>query len=388
MSEDASTPTDAGTATVSPPPRTPLASGPGWSALSERDDLAKYGAGNSIALFAAELRLGVDDIETFAADALTDHGNDKKCDLVAVIRDSGHLVIAQAYAAKNPETKSEGPAGKASDLNTAASWLLSGAVDGLPEVLRDASIEARDALQSGDITEMQIWSVHNCPEGKNIQTELQQAAKTANSLISKYFPEAQVNVSVSEIGRDAINDLYRRTQLPILVAEELTFPISGGFETSGVDWRAYNTAVKLSDLRSLWQTHGTDLMSPNIRDYLGIRRSERNINYGIKVTAKESPEDFFIYNNGITAMVHSFEASEDSTQVTVNGMGIVNGGQTTGSIGTLSDVEAGNLDDARVQIRFVTSTNSDVLENVVRFNNRVRLCWRDAQAACGMALLA
>jgi hypothetical protein len=369
MSESSSSSTDPAATVASSPARTPLATGPGWSALSKRDDLAKYGDGNSIALFAAELRLGIDDIETFAADALTDHGNDKKCDLVAVVRDSGHLVIAQTYAAKNPETKSEGPAGKASDLNTAASWLLSGAVDGLPEVLRDAAIEARDALGSGDITEMQIWSVHNCPESKNVQTELQQAAKTANSLISQYFQEAQVNVSVAEIGRDAINELYRRTQLPILVDEELTFPITGGFETSGKDWRAYNTAVKLSDLRSLWQTHGTDLMSPNIRDYLGIRRSERNINYGIKVTAKESPEDFFIYNNGITAMVHSFEPSDDSAQIIVRGMGIVNGGQTTGSIGTLSEGEAGNLDDARVQIRFVTSTNSEVLENVVRYNN-------------------
>ncbi|WP_435769014.1 AIPR family protein [Nocardioides sp. SYSU DS0651] len=355
--------------TPAPATRKPLAEGAGWSALSEREDLAKYGEGNSIALFAAELRLGIDDIETFAADALTDHGNDKKCDLVAVLRDSGQLVIAQTYAAKDPGSKSEGPAGKASDLNTAVSWLLSGPLEGLPEILRDAAIEARDALSAGDITDVQIWSVHNCPEGKNIQTELQQAAKTANSLLSQYFTEAQVNVSCTEIGRDAINDLYRRTQLPILVDEELTFDIAGGFETSGEDWRAYNTAIRLSDLRSLWKTHGTDLMSPNIRDYLGVRRSERNINYGIKVTAKENPQDFFIYNNGITAMVHGFEPSKDSTSLTVKGMGIVNGGQTTGSIGTLSDGEAGKLDDARVQIRFVTSTDYEVLENVVRYNN-------------------
>jgi hypothetical protein len=59
----------------------PLASGPGWTALSERSDLAKYGSGNSIGLFAAELRLGIDDIDTFAADALTDATNDKNATL-------------------------------------------------------------------------------------------------------------------------------------------------------------------------------------------------------------------------------------------------------------------------------------------------------------------
>jgi hypothetical protein len=203
----------------------------------------------------------------------------------------------------------------------------------------------------------------------NIRAELEQVAKTASSLVAQYFSGAQVNILTDEIGKNAINELYRRTQLPVLVDDELAFTIAGGFETSGTDWRAYNTAVKLSELRSLWQTHGTDLMSPNIRDYLGFRKSERNINYGIKLTAKEQPEDFFIYNNGITAVVHSFEPSADRSQIFLKGMGIVNGGQTTGSVGTLSDGEALKLDEAWVQIRFVTSANSSVLENVVRYNN-------------------
>lgn len=347
----------------------PLAKGAGWSALSEREDLAKYGEGNSIALFAVELKFGIDDIETFAADALTDHGNDKKCDLVAVLRDRGQLVVAQAYAARNPDGKAEGPASKSSDLNTAVSWLMSGPLEGLPDTLRDAAIESRDALASGEISDVQIWSVHNCPEGENVKTELRQAASTAKSIVSSNFSDDSINVSWSEIGRDEIDELYRRTQLPILVDGQLQFETSGGFETSGSDWKAYNTAVRLGDLRRLWKDHGTDLMSPNIRDYLGVRRSERNINYGIKKTAKDRPQDFFIYNNGITAMVHSFEPSEDLKSISVSGMGIVNGGQTTGAIGTLSEGEATRLDDAWVQIRFVTSKDPNVLENVVRYNN-------------------
>lgn len=369
MGDSFSETTDSATTSPSQPGRPPLAEGPGWTALSERGDLAAYTPGNSIALFAAELRFDIDDIDTFAADALTDHGNDKKCDMVAVMRDSGQLVVAQSYAALNSEGKIEGPAGKASDLNTAISWLLSGELDGLPLVLRDAAIETRDALATGDITDIQIWSVHNCPEGANIRTELEQVAKTAASMASKYFPDIQLNVTTLEIGKNSINELYRRTQLPVLVDGELTFNINGGYETSGTEWRAYNTAVKLNELQDLWQTYGTDLMSPNIRDYLGIRRSERNINYGIKRTAKETPEDFFIYNNGITAVVHSFEAAPDGTKITVTGMGIVNGGQTTGSIGTLTEDEAPGLDRSQVQIRFVTSTNSSILENVVRYNN-------------------
>lgn len=360
---------EAADSTSAPARRSPLASGPGWDALAARDDLAPFGDGNSIALFAAEIQLGIEDTATFAADALTDGNNDKSCDLVAVMRDTGQLVIAQAYAAQNPQNKSSGPASKAADLNTAVSWLLTGDLAGLPDALRDAAIEARDALENGEISDLQIWSVHNCPEGSNVQTELDQAARTAKSLLVRHYPQIGVNVSTSEVGRDRINELYRRTQLPILVSEEITFEIQGGFETSGQNWRAYNTAIRLSDLRRLWLQHGTDLMSPNIRDYLGVRRSERNINYGIKLSASDSPQDFFIYNNGITAMVHSFSVSDDSTELKVSGLGIVNGGQTTGAIGTLNDQEATNLNDALVQVRFVRSSEAGVLEKVVKYNN-------------------
>jgi hypothetical protein len=37
-------------------------------------------------------------------------------------------------------------------------------------------------------------------------------------------------------------------------------------------------------------------------------RSERNINNGIKTTASTTPEQFWIYNNGITVLVHEYDA--------------------------------------------------------------------------------
>ena len=347
-----------------------LNEGPGWIALSQRDDLVKYGPGNSIALFAAELKLGLDDIGTFAADALTDGSNDKKCDLVSVDRTSGQIIIAQAYAANNPEKKTEAPSGKTSDLNAAATWLLTGDLAGMPETLRSAAIEARDALDNGEIVDLQFWSVHNCPEGKNVTDELTQVVKTADSILRRHWPSSQINVAATEIGKNSINDLYAQVSLPIAVEDTIEFDTLGGYVISGERWEAYNTAVRLSQIRELWKKYGTDLMSPNVRDYLGVRRSERNINYGIKTTAKDTPGDFFIYNNGITAVVHRFTKPEDGTNtVTVEGLGIVNGGQTTGAVGTLSDSEVSNLSNSWVQIRFVTSENTDTLQNVVKYNN-------------------
>lgn len=347
-----------------------LATGAGWTALSDRQDLAKHGPGNSIALFAAELILGIEDAETFAADALTDNGNDKKCDLIAVDRDRALIIVAQAYATLKPEdNRGEAPAGKTTDLNTAVSWLLSGETSNLPDVLKDAFVEARDALKEGEISELQIWSVHNCNSSKNVERELQQTCLTADSLLKRHFSNAQVSVTSQEIGIAEINDLYRRATLPIVVEDNLEFSVNGGFEISGDGWQSFNTAIRLDELRTHWKTFGKNLLSPNIRDYLGVRKSEKNINYGIKNSAQNNAEEFFIYNNGITAIVHSFEHDRDMNVVRVHGLGIVNGGQTTGSIGTLSDREATSLDKAHVQVRFVKSADTSRLKNVVKFNN-------------------
>ncbi len=278
---------------------------PGYAAFEARDDLKKYGD-NGLLLFAAQLQLGFDDVDTFAANALTDGSNDKKCDLVAVVPDRGRLVVAQGFVSRT--TKQEAPANKASDLNTGVSWLLSGAVDTLPDSLRSAAIEARSALQDGSIREMVIWYVHNLPESKNVLEELEQAAQTADSIIRREFPAASVDVSFDEIGQSRLEEEYQRTQAPILITDKFTFSIPGGFEIKGTGWSSYSTAISADQLRSLWRTHKSKIMSPNIRDYLGVVRKANNINNGIKGTATEQPENFAIFNNGITILVHDYQS--------------------------------------------------------------------------------
>ena len=84
-------------------------------ALQSRENLKQYGS-NALLLFALEMRFGIEDIHTVAADALTDGHDDKKCDLVYINVDEGSAVIAQGYFSNDP-SKKEAPANKASDLN-------------------------------------------------------------------------------------------------------------------------------------------------------------------------------------------------------------------------------------------------------------------------------
>lgn len=341
------------------------------AAFRAREDLAAYGS-NALLLFTLQLRHGVEDIEGVAATSLTDGANDKKCDLVHVDRGAARVIVAQGYLSHDA-TKTEAPANKAGDLNTAVAWLIAGDLGLVPENLRSAAEEVRDALDSDEIREFEIWYSHNLPESQNVQRELDVAVATADSLITRHFPETQVDCSALEIGLSHLEELYRRTEAPIAVTDTFELEVAGGFEIASDRWRAFTTSVPASWLRSLWIQHEADLMSPNVRDYLGMTKSERNINNGIKTTATETPGEFWIYNNGLTVLVHKYEAEgpdgAGAWRLKLSGLGIVNGAQTTGSVGTLADAAAKNLDAAQVLTRFVMCEDGDVLADIIKFNN-------------------
>ncbi len=331
-----------------------------------------YGEDKALMLFALELNFNVEDIGSVAAVALTDHSNDKKCDLVYVDRAAGIVAFAQGYVAKNDQ-KAEAPANKASDLNTAATWLLTGSVDSLPETLRSAAIEVRDAIERDEVRDIYVWYCHNLPESQNVGMELAQVVTTTTSLLRTNYPKSLISVTAQEIGASVLEEMYRRTQAPIIVPDKLTLPTPGGFEVVGDSWRAYCTSVPGKWLRGLWLKHQADLMSPNVREYLGVVRSDRNINNGIKTTAKTLPERFWIYNNGLTILVNKYDVSDNAETfghiLQLSGVGIINGAQTTGSIGTLSEEDSASLDKVQVMVRFVSCSDPEALAEIVKYNN-------------------
>nr|WP_276598626.1 AIPR family protein [Nannocystis sp. SCPEA4] len=110
------------------------------------------------------------------------------------------------------------------------------------------------------------------------------------------------------------------------------------------------------------------MFSANIRGYLGVRDTDENINNGIKSTAVRDPSKFWAYNNGLTALVHRFEFDPDSPSklLVLHGLSVVNGAQTTGAIGNIPDDIS---PDAMVSIRFVRTTDTSIVHNIIRYNN-------------------
>ena len=334
--------------------------------LQSREDLKRYG-NNALLLFALEMRFGIEDIHTVAADALTDGHDDKKCDLVYINVDEGSAVIAQGYSSTD-SSKREAPANKASDLNTASAWLLSRELTDLPDRIKPAATQLRNALKNGQIKTIQFWYVHNLPESRNVKNELKTVQGSASDSLRQLLGATPLlpNVTAIEVGSEQLDDWYKALTMPILVLEKFEVEIIGGYPIHGDDWSAFVTAVPAKWLHQIFHDYKDDLFSANIRGYLGSRKVDANINNGIKTTASDDADHFWVYNNGLTILTNSFEHDALGNKLLIQGISIVNGAQTTGAVGSLATPPD---PVAMVPARFVQCNNQDVITRIIQFNN-------------------
>jgi len=332
-------------------------------AFEAREDLAEHGD-NGLALFALALRFGLDDLETIAADAITDGCDDKKYDMVYINREDEYAVLAQCYLSS--KDKICAPANKASDLNTGLGWLLQRQIDDVPDRIKSAASEIRDAISAGEVKTLYIWYVHNLPESKTVDTELVTVQETARTAIHRQFPEKSVNIQYVEVGTGKLTEWYEESLSPILVNDRFEVKTNGGYSLTGPKWKSFSTAIPAQFLYRAYKKHKTRIFSANIRDYLGSRSTDSNINNGIRRTVESDPDNFWVYNNGLTILVHSFEATESN--LAFKGLSIVNGAQTTGAIGSLNKLPS---TDAKVQARFVATTDGDqdLIHKIIQYNN-------------------
>lgn len=335
------------------------------SAFSGRDDINQYGQ-NALGLFAIALRFKVDDIHSVAAESITDGSGDKKCDLVFIDKDDGVAVIAQCY--KSSKVRSSAPANKASDLNTAIAWMLQRPIEKLPRRLQSSAEELRHSIIEGTVKELYVWYVHNLPESQNVADELTTVESTGYSVLRNHFSSNRVKIYAKEVGQSTLEELYEDTLSPILVSERFEIKISKGFEIVGDGWSAYVTAIPAKFLHKVYKKYKTKLFSANVRDYLGSRRSDANINYGIKHSAENDPHDFWVFNNGLTILVNEYDDKNPKyrKKLIIDGISIVNGAQTTGAIGSLRKSPA---PEALVPVRFVKTTDTEIVYNIIQYNN-------------------
>lgn len=333
------------------------------TAYNALEDLSDY-KDNALGLFALGLRFGLDDLASIGVDAVTDGSNDKKLDIVFINPEEEYAVVAQCYY--SDKERQNAPSNKASDLNTGVAWLLQRAIDDVPARIKSAAINLRQGIKDGCIKNIYLWYVHNLPESHHVENELVTVQQTSISILGTEYPGLKVDVSHKEVGCKTLQEWYEDCKTPILINEPVSLNTIGGYEISGKGWSSYSTAIQARDLAKLYKKHKTKIFSANIRDYLGSRKSDSNINHGIKQTVENDACDFWAFNNGLTILTHKYSVSDNG--VLIHGLSIVNGAQTTGAIGTLKKLPD---EKAMVQARFIAveSSYEYLIENIIRYNN-------------------
>ena len=211
--------------------------------------------------------------------------------------------------------------------------------------------------------------VHNLNEQNNpqIKEELTAMQTSARALLKTLFPKNEVEIFAVEVGNETIEKWYNAASKQIAVTDTLDVETPKvGFELTGDKWRAYVTAVSAKWLQQKYATYKDDIFSGNPRTYLGSGKKKNKINLGIMETIDQQPGNFWAYNNGITALVNDYVAPhEGKDDLTISGITIINGAQTTGAI---SSVET--LKDAWIPIRFIVCNDANIIDDIINNNNK------------------
>ena len=92
--------------------------------------------------------------------------------------------------------------------------------------------------------------------------------------------------------------------------------------------RTLIAVMKANALVALYKKERERIFAYNIRSFLG----RKGINKDIISTASTEPEDFFYFNNGVSAICTHFELNEDTGHFVGSNFQIINGAQTVGSL--------------------------------------------------------
>lgn len=120
--------------------------------------------------------------------------------------------------------------------------------------------------------------------------------------------------------------------------------------------KAFYGQVSATDVASWWEAHYPHIFAPNIRMFPG----DTDVNLSLLTTLRSAPENFWFFNNGITALCASITkkaiggSSRDMGVFECRDLRVVNGAQTVGSIAAAASSHPDEVAKARVPIRIIS----------------------------------
>lgn len=334
--------------------------------------ISKFGEEKAFIVWVVGQYLNHPDFVELGTEGLTDGNDDKKMDFVWLDAENKRLIVVQsAYTTSNAFYKAS--ANKASDLNTALAWLFSGNIEQLRDTtsdnyiasLREIAGDVRIALEKGEIDDVEVLYIHNKAESKNVRDELETVKAHIEKILSNN--EASITITVNEIGAEEIERIVRYKDAAIIIDDKIILPTTPKFKESSSEWNAAIFTIDGEWLKQQFDTYGPSLFSANYRGFLGIsKRGRKKINSGIKSTTETEPDNFWAFNNGITILTAKISEDITNNETTLDGISIINGAQTTGSI---SQSTQADLKKVKILCRVIEATNATTISSIIEYNN-------------------
>jgi len=165
-------------------------------------------------------------------------------------------------------------------------------------------------------------------------------------------------VTWQHIGPDEVVSMLRTTQ-----SVSDTLQLSGRFTVENFAFRRVLIGrMAVSQLSALLDRHGDLLLERNIRRYLGLNGNR--VNEAVANTLRDADQrpNFYFYNNGITIICSQFRHNAllaENTAVLLDGLQIVNGGQTSKTIQQIAKIIGPEVAEAQVLVRIYELPNDD-----------------------------
>lgn len=175
-------------------------------------------------------------------------------------------------------------------------------------------------------------------------------------------------VCFSDLGRQDIEIDFKAytggTGIPCLEASS----------TNNDDYKSYLCIIPGGVLADIYERFGSQLLEGNVRSFLSTKVA---VNKKIRETILSIPQNFFAYNNGVSAaaMDLQIEVTPEGRFITyAKDFQIINGGQTTASLSNTRYKDGADLSQVYVQMK-LTEIDSDsekateLIRNISRSSN-------------------
>lgn len=296
-----------------------------------------------------------------AARAVVDDYDDNGIDAIYYHDDDKTLYLVQSKLKASEQFQ----LGEAQAFLSGIEFLIDKDFEQFNENVRNIHQKIEDALDECDEIKLLIAYSGN---GISIQASNEIQGKI-QSLIED--GEEQLVLAPVVFGPEAIENALR--------AENAIRPINerikvNKFRTTSEPRYSVFGLVNVADLAALHKKHGRTLYEKNIRYFIGAGRW--GVNFAIRDTLLNSPQNFMHLNNGITLVgtrvqvKSGVRGAKQTKNIEVVGLSVVNGAQTISSAAQFLEQNPGaDISAAQVMVTIIMTGTDDFHKQVTKARN-------------------